>query len=887
MVTILVGVAYILLLLTVWTSTYEAWRRRETRRLDILFVVGSLVLVNLLRHGPSGSVRGNLWVAGSLLLATQPFLLLRLVRHFRDVPVWLHSATVAAIGIGAIGLFTPERSRVGLFIAGYAAVLSAYVAIAFGREVRVTSGVTAIRLACAGAPTVMLATAFLLAGTTDLFQFLGVVRSGSLEEALGQPLEVLTAGIFICYFFAFAPPRRLAARWQRTEQARFLSDTSIRDPEDRGKRAAKDLDQAVRRSMSNACVMVALRPDPSADDLVVRATSDTALTGLRIVPAAPGLAARAVETGAGVFGTPDQCEPVLASPFRALGAHVLVAPIRTATQTWGLVAVVQRRGSLFPEDDLRLLAQLGRYTGTALDHAHLVIEARERERKLADRRVHAVESQMSLMLDSIKDYAMFLLDAQGRVVTWHVGAGQIFGYGAGEMTGRSAADLFTMAPAEFTEWLDQASRAGHDRREGPCRRKNGARFIGVTTLRPLEGNPGEVPGFVAVTRDVTEQREFESRLRQSQKMEAIGQLAGGIAHDFNNLIITIQGRADILANELRDDEARLQEVGEIQKEAQRAAALTGQLLAFTRRRMVEPRAIDLSRLVADLLPMLRRMIGEHVEIVQETAAEGATVIGDRSQVEQIILNLAVNARDAMPTGGRLTIRTSALWLDAATAAGEVPPGPYVLLEVIDTGVGMDAATQSRIFEPFFTTKELRGGTGLGLANVYGIARQMGGAVRVESELDRGTRFRLYFPETRDREVAVRPPARADAPRGTETVLLVEDDDGVSRFLAGTLRRSGYQVLVASHPAAALALVETYADPIHLVITDVVLPGGTGLELVLDLAELRPGLPALYISGYADGVLADQGTVPKASHFLQKPFSAADLLTRIRQILSVP
>jgi PAS domain S-box-containing protein len=482
---------------------------------------------------------------------------------------------------------------------------------------------------------------------------------------------------------------------------------------------------------------------------------------------------------------------------------------------------------------------------------------------------------------------MFVLDAGGRVVTWHIGAEQIFGYGSAEMGGRSAADLFTMDAGEFTDWLDQALRAGHAQREGSCRRKNGARFIGATTLRPLEGAPGEPPRLVAVTRDVTEQRELESRLRQSQKMEAIGQLAGGIAHDFNNLILTIQGSADNLAHVLRDDDARLQEVGEIQKGAQRAAALTGQLLAFTRRRMVEPRPIDLSRLVADLLPMLRRMIGEHVEIVQETAAEGATVLGDRSQVEQILLNLAVNARDAMPNGGQVTIRTSALWLDAATAAGDVPPGPYVLLEVIDSGVGMDAATQSRIFEPFFTTKEFRGGTGLGLANVYGIVRQMGGVVRVDSEVGRGARFRLYFPETRDREVAARPPAQAQTPGGTETILLVEDDDGVSRFLSGTLRRSGYQVLVASHPAAAIALVEASTDPIHLVITDVVLPGGTGLELVLDLAELRPGLPALYISGYADGVLADQSTVPKASHFLQKPFSAADLLTRIRQILSMP
>jgi CheY-like chemotaxis protein len=199
---------------------------------------------------------------------------------------------------------------------------------------------------------------------------------------------------------------------------------------------------------------------------------------------------------------------------------------------------------------------------------------------------------------------------------------------------------------------------------------------------------------------------------------------------------------------------------------------------------------------------------------------------------------------------------------------------------------MDAATQSRIFEPFFTTKEFGGGTGLGLATVYGIVRQMGGVVRVQSELDHGTSFRCYFPETRDREIVARPSTPAVTPRGTETVLLVEDDDAVSRFLAGTLRRHGYQVLVAAHPAAAVALAKTHPDPIHLVITDIVLPGGTGLDLVQDLTQIRPGVPALYISGYADGVLSHEGTFPKASHFLQKPFTAADLLSRVRQVLSV-
>ena len=263
------------------------------------------------------------------------------------------------------------------------------------------------------------------------------------------------------------------------------------------------------------------------------------------------------------------------------------------------------------------------------------------------------------------------------------------------------------------------------------------------------------------------------------------------------------------------------------------------------------------------------------------------MLGDRSQLEQVIVNLAVNARDAMPNGGTLTIRTASIWLDQSSAGADLWPGAYALLEVSDTGVGMDMTTQARIFEPFFTTKEFGRGTGLGLATVYGIVKQMGGTVRVVSAPDQGTTFRLYFPETHGREAVPAHAAAAETPRGTETLLLVEDEDAVRSFLTQVLERQGYRVIAAEHQAAALALAQAYIAPIDLIITDVVMPGGTGPELVKALAEGRPGLPALFISGYADAVLTRQGpgTFPKASHFLQKPFSAQELLVRIRQILS--
>jgi two-component system, cell cycle sensor histidine kinase and response regulator CckA len=299
--------------------------------------------------------------------------------------------------------------------------------------------------------------------------------------------------------------------------------------------------------------------------------------------------------------------------------------------------------------------------------------------------------------------------------------------------------------------------------------------------------------------------------------------------------------------------------------------------------MLQPSIINLSALVCDLVPMLVRVIGEHIDITADVAPNPSPVLGDRSQIEQIVVNLAVNARDAMPGGGRLTIRTANIWLDALAPGAEAPAGAGVLLEVADTGIGMDAATQARIFEPFFTTKEQSRGTGLGLATVYGIVKQMRGTVQVISAPNQGTTFRLYFPETQLRPETELDPLRPDAARGCETLLLVEDDDSVRTYLTRLLESQGYCVIAAEHQADALNVVQATADPIHLVITDVLMPGGTGPELVRALDQIRPGVPALYISGYADDALASPG--PFDSHFLQKPFTAADLMSRIRQILT--
>lgn len=867
-----------LILLTAASALNAVWRRRDTHRLSILAFVTAVAVAEAIRR-PAYPL---LWTVGTGLLLAQPYLLLRLARHFRDVSAIVLRAALGVAVVGMLALTAPPvvQQRSGLVIAVYVFVCAmySYAALAFWQQAGRTAGVTARRLAFAAAGTWAFALVFAIA-TASM-----VSRANS--RPWGQGSQFAYAAALACYFLAFTTPRRLRAAWQRTEQARYLSATADRDPEDRGRRAPADLLEAASRSVGHSLILVTIRPAPDVDHFVVREATDRNFVGTAI-DATGGVIGRVAVSGVAEMAAPADCAPDLAALVTPMGNSLLVAPMAASARPWGLVVVVQRRGSLFPEDDLVLLGQLGRYAATALDHAALVADARDRERRRADVRLQAAEARIHLMLDSIKDYAMFVLDTGGLVVTWHVGAAHVFDFTADEMTGDPAAPLFNLLSAQFQARLDEARQLGRAVWEGPCRRKNGDRFVGATAIRPLAGDP-DLAGFVVVTRDVTEQRDLEERLRQGQKMEAIGLLAGGIAHDFNNMLLAILGNADLLEADAQGDAGRLELIVEIQRSAKRAEALINRLLAFSRHQILQPTVVSLSSLVTDLLPMLRRVIAEHIEVVADTTSQAQPVLGDRSQLEQVVVNLAVNARDAMPQGGRLTIRTSAAWLDEPNAGGEVPAGAYALLEVADTGIGMDAATRERIFEPFFTTKSFGYGTGLGLATVYGIVKQMGGLIRVTSQVGQGTAFQIYLPETREWAVAPAPVAPPSPPRGHETLLLVEDDGAVRLFLVRTLERHGYRVLSAEHPVAALAIVEAQTDPIHLVITDVVLPGLVGPEFVRALADLRsdqPPLPVLYISGYADGSPVWRGHVPKASHFLQKPFSAGELLTRIRQILS--
>ncbi len=395
-----------------------------------------------------------------------------------------------------------------------------------------------------------------------------------------------------------------------------------------------------------------------------------------------------------------------------------------------------------------------------------------------------------------------------------------------------------------------------------------------------------VGSLVFDARDITEGRRLEEQLRQAQKMEAVGRLAGGVAHDFNNLLTAILGYCNLALEEMAPDAANRRDLEEIRDAGERAATLTRQLLAFSRRQTLQPQPVNLNGLVRHIEAMLRRMLGEDVELETALADDLPQVKADPATIEQIIVNLAVNARDAMPHGGRLLIETARVDLDQAYADAHatVVPGSYVRLAVTDTGDGMDAATRARVFEPFFTTKPQGRGTGLGLSTVYGIVKQTGGYIWVYSEVGRGTVFKVYLPLVERAAVATgEARAVASTPKVSETILVVEDEDAVRGLTCEVLRRRGYRVLEATHGVDALRVVEGYDAHIDLLLTDIVMPYMNGRDLAVQMATLRPSTKVLFVSGYTDHVATRQELAAGAP-FLQKPFTPDALARKVRGVL---
>jgi two-component system cell cycle sensor histidine kinase/response regulator CckA len=387
-----------------------------------------------------------------------------------------------------------------------------------------------------------------------------------------------------------------------------------------------------------------------------------------------------------------------------------------------------------------------------------------------------------------------------------------------------------------------------------------------------------------VAHDITEQQELQVQLQQSQKMDAIGRLAGGVAHDFNNLLGVIIGYGERLLRRLPSPDRR--EIGEVLKAAEHAASLTRQLLAFSRRQVLKPRVLDLNAVVAEMDGMLRRIIGEDINLVTSLPDGLGQVKADPGQIQQVVMNLAVNARDAMPKGGRLTIETGNAELDESYTSAHlaVRPGHYVMLAVTDSGMGMDAATQARIFEPFFTTKEAGKGTGLGLSTVFGIVKQSEGNVWVYSEPQRGTTFKIYLPRV-DEVVEEQPASELEtAAGGIETILLVEDSDSLRELGREILEEHGYKVIEASSGTAALEALARHAGSLDLILTDLVMSGMSGRELADQVTRMRPGTKVLFMSGYTDDALGHHGVLDAGTAFVEKPFTIDGLLRKVRDVL---
>ncbi|MGQ0815678.1 MAG: PAS domain S-box protein [Gemmatimonadota bacterium] len=477
-------------------------------------------------------------------------------------------------------------------------------------------------------------------------------------------------------------------------------------------------------------------------------------------------------------------------------------------------------------------------------------------------------------------------DAQGRIVEVNRRACDALGYTREEILSMRVPDIdMNTTPESIAEWDVAAVARGPVAVEGLFRRKDGTTFPAEVSISMWES--GEPQLFIAVARDITRKNQLETQLRQAQRMEALGRLAGGIAHDFNNLLTTIKGHADLIRNELGSTGCA--DIDEISSAADRAATLTSQLLAFGRQQMLQLQVLDLNALIGDMQKLLDRVIGENVVLTTTLDSGISPVEADRAQLEQVVMNLVLNARDAMPAGGELRIRTANAILTEVDADRFVfvRPGNYVLLSVTDAGVGMDADTVARIFDPFFTTKEPGKGVGLGLATAYGIVKQLGGYIWCDSEPRKGTSFRVYLPPAHATNAVA--PSRAStvqarSARGNETILLVEDQAAVRSLVRRVLQKSGYDVIDAANGTEALSLIETLERPIHLLLTDIVMPEMGGRELAEKLAPLRPDMKILYMSGYAEDAIIVNQVLQPGFAFLPKPFAPEALAAKVRETL---
>ena len=484
--------------------------------------------------------------------------------------------------------------------------------------------------------------------------------------------------------------------------------------------------------------------------------------------------------------------------------------------------------------------------------------------------------------------AIVITDSGGTILWVNRAFTELTGYGPEEAIGQNPRILksWNHDPSFYrTLWSTiQSGRVW--RGEITNRKKDGFLYAEEMTVTPVRSPSGEV-NYIAIKQDVTEKKRLEAQYRQAQKMEAVGRLAGGVAHDFNNILGVIKGYSEISLERVEPEHQVAKNIQKIKAAADRAVLLTRQLLAFSRQQIVYPRIIDLNAVVHGMADMLQRLVGDDISITVRPTTPLGEIKADVGQLEQVLMNLAVNARDAMPDGGPIIIETRNVELGETYQRKHEPvrPGPYVTLSMSDSGCGMDDTTKASIFEPFFTTKEVGKGTGLGLATVYGIVKQSAGYIWVYSELGKGTTFKLFFPRVSEvAETPSQPEEKTEPSGGSETILLVEDDEGLREMMATSLGTAGYEVLETGKPQAALELVAKYHGPVHLLLSDIVMPQTSGVQLFKLLKVSAPDLKVIFISGYAADVLGPHDPLPPGAVFIEKPFGRDSLLSTVRTVL---
>jgi|HubBroStandDraft_6_1064221.scaffolds.fasta_scaffold32924_2 two-component system cell cycle sensor histidine kinase/response regulator CckA len=595
-----------------------------------------------------------------------------------------------------------------------------------------------------------------------------------------------------------------------------------------------------------------------------------------------GLTEYVLQTGEPLLCTPEVFDRLLRQgQVELIGASSLDwlgVPLKTGSNTFGVLVVQSYNGHVrFSEKEKEILQFVSQQLASAIEY------------KRNEEALRRSEARYRSLVQSAV-YGIYRSSLEGRFFDVNPALITMLGYDSAEevVALDPRTDVF-LDPSEQARVMGEFQRGARlDNVEVRWKRKDGS-AITVRLSGRVVNSPEETAEVVEIiAEDITERRVLENQFRQAQKMEAVGRLAGGVAHDFNNLLMVISGYTEVLLEHTRKSNPMYPKIEAIHQATDRATTLTRQLLAFSRKQLLELKVVDLNIIVEDMERLLRPLIGENIELQTQLASDLGRTRADAGQIEQVIMNLVVNSKDAMPNGGKITIQSANAQLnhdDLRREYSYIQPGDYVVLSVTDTGQGMDKETQLRIFEPFFTTKEKGKGTGLGLSTVYGIIKQSGGYVLVESELKHGTTFRIYLPRVEDAlEPAGAVGALSSQTRGSETVLLVEDEESVRQLVRETLESKGYKVLEADHGEAALQLAADHAAEIDILITDVVMPGMSGRELSARLSATCPHTKVLYLSGYTEDAIAHEGVLESGTAFLQKPFTLQVLSRKVREVL---